>query len=236
VAGVLEPIAKRSAEAQALDQLRRAVIGGSLAPGARLTEVALAEQLETSRATIRTALHHLVAEGLAVQVPYTGWMVTSLSAQDAWELVTLRASLEALGASLSAERATPDARDALRLAFNHLVDAAASRHVAKSTKADVAFHQAVIAAAGHDRLVEHYRRVLQQISVLIATSNTLLSDPMLLVTQHQPIYTAICERDTIRAAATARAHVEDEGAALVSYLKQREAEIPQPRSVPKRPK
>ena len=101
---VLAPITRRSAESLALDRLRQAIIGGALPAGSRLTEMALAEQLATSRATIRTALHHLVAEGLAVQVPYTGWMVTSLTANDAWELVTLRASFESLAASLAAER------------------------------------------------------------------------------------------------------------------------------------
>jgi DNA-binding GntR family transcriptional regulator len=98
---LLEPITKRSAEVQALDQLRVAILSGTFAPGARLTETALAEQLATSRATIRTALHHLVAEGLVIQVPYTGWKVTRLTADDAWELVTLRASFEALAASLA---------------------------------------------------------------------------------------------------------------------------------------
>ena len=51
----LAPIAKRSAEAEALDRLRVAIVTHKLAPGARLTEVALAGQLGISRATIRSA-------------------------------------------------------------------------------------------------------------------------------------------------------------------------------------
>jgi DNA-binding GntR family transcriptional regulator len=217
---LLEPIAKRSAEVQALERLRGAIITGVFGSGARLTETVLADQLATSRATIRTALHHLVAEGLVVQVPYTGWMVTSLTATDAWELVTLRASFESLAASLAAERATPEARAAITEAFEALSTAARSRRTNAATAADLAFHRAIIAASGHDRLAEHYRRVAQQISIVIASSNALLSDPQLLVAQHKPMYDAIMAGAADRAEDFARRHIEDEGAKLLTHLRE----------------
>jgi DNA-binding GntR family transcriptional regulator len=212
---LLEPITRKSAESLALDRLREAILMGGLAAGARLTETALADQLATSRATVRTALHHLVAEGLAVQVPYTGWMVTSLTANDAWELVTLRASLESLAASLDA-------------AFEKLAISASSRKPAAATTADFAFHRAIIVAAAHERLVEHYRRVSQQISILIASSNALMSDPSHLVDQHAPIYRAIITGKADTAATLARRHIEDEGAKLIAHLHATEASTQKP--------
>jgi DNA-binding GntR family transcriptional regulator len=208
---LLEPITRKSAESLALDRLREAILMGGLAAGARLTETALADQLATSRATVRTALHHLVAEGLAVQVPYTGWMVTSLTANDAWELVTLRASLERLDA-----------------AFEKLAISASSRKPAAATTADFAFHRAIIVAAAHERLVEHYRRVSQQISILIASSNALMSDPSHLVDQHAPIYRAIITGKADTAATLARRHIEDEGAKLIAHLHATEASTQKP--------
>ena len=100
----LRPIRKKSAEVEAADALRNHVVGGSARPGERLTEARLSEALGLSRTTIRTALHQLANEGLVVQVPYTGWAVTSLSSADAWELYTLRGSLEALAARLLTEK------------------------------------------------------------------------------------------------------------------------------------
>jgi DNA-binding GntR family transcriptional regulator len=222
---ILVKIERRSAEVQALDSLRTAIVTGELGPGARLTEMALAAQLGTSRATIRTALHHLVAEGLAVQVPYTGWMVTSLTADDAWELVTLRAGFESLAARLAAERATPESMIAIEAAFEDLAISARSRKTAAATAADLAFHRAIVAASGHDRLGEHYRRVAQQISIVIASSNALMSDPALLVAQHQPLYDAIRSGRAKRAAELARRHVETEGDALVAHLRNAEVEV-----------
>ena len=113
----------------------------------------------------------------------------------------------------------------LTASFNKLSSTAASRRPAAATQADFAFHKAIITAAGHDRLVEHYRRVSQQISILIASSNALMSDPALLVGQHEPIYQAILSRKADKAAMLARRHVEDEGAKLIAHLNAAE---PQP--------
>lgn len=219
----LAKIERRSTESQALDRLREAIVGGTLAAGARLTEQALAAHLGTSRATIRTALHHLVAEGLAVQVPYTGWMVTSLGADDAWELVTLRAGFERLAASLAAERATAEGRAAITDAFEAMSRSARSRRGAAATAADFEFHRAIVAASGHERLAEHYRRVAQQVRILIASSNALMSDPGQLVAQHKPIYEAILARDAGAAGDLALRHVEDEGATLLAHLRARDS-------------
>lgn len=224
----LVKIEKKSAEGLTLESLRAAIVTGTLPPGARLTETNLAEQLGTSRATIRTALHHLVGEGLAVQVPYTGWMVLSLTADDAWELVTLRASFESLAASLAAERATTDARAALAGAFEALSTSARSRRSAAATAADLTFHRAIVAASGHERLGEHYRRVAQQISVLIASSNALMPDPQGLVAQHKPLFDAIMARKAQRAGDLARRHIEDEGAKLLAHLRTLENETTLP--------
>ena len=214
----LQPIAKRSAESEALERIRTAILGRRLAPGARLTEVALAGQLGISRATIRTALHHLVGEGLVVQVPYTGWMVARLTPKDAWELVTLRSSLETLAATLAAERASDDARHAMTDAFDHLAAEANSNHATEAAAADLAFHRAVVEASGHERLAEHYRRVAQQISIVIASTNLLFDETATLPQQHKPILDAILARDAATAAALMRAHVDDYGQKLIAKL------------------
>lgn len=219
----LNPIKKRSTEALALDQLRAAIVGGTLSAGARLTEQDLSTKLGTSRATIRSALHHLVSEGLVVQVPYTGWMVISLTARGARELVSLRSSLECLAAETAAQSTDAAARAEFDRAFKALVAVAAARKPVAASAADAAFHRAMVLLSGHERLAQHYRLVEQQISVLIASANALLSDPKLLVGQHQPIYDAITKRDPLAAVAKVRAHITAEGDKLIAHLNTIEA-------------
>src|SRR5262249_49947463 len=114
------PVDKRSLDRAAADKLRQAIVAGKIAPGARLKEANLALQFQLSRGTVRTALHRLVAEGLVAQRPYSGWQVVSLSSHDAWELYTLRGSLEALAARLAAANMNDTSRHKLWEAFGRL--------------------------------------------------------------------------------------------------------------------
>ena len=75
LAALSAPIEKRSLNNAAADQLRQVIVTGAVAPGVRLTEVALAVRMNLSRGTIRAALQRLVTEGLVVQRPYAGWEV-----------------------------------------------------------------------------------------------------------------------------------------------------------------
>lgn len=215
-------IRKKSVEALALDQLRAAIVGGTLPAGARLTEQDLSNRLGTSRATIRSALHHLVSEGLVAQVPYTGWTVASMTARDARELVSLRASLECLAAELAAGSDDKAARARFGASFDDLVTVAGTHDSLAASAADAAFHRAMVELAGHDRLDKHYRLVEQQIRVLIASSNALLSDASALVGQHRPIHDAIMAGKADAAARAVRTHIDEEGRKLVALLAARE--------------
>src|SRR5260221_2922501 len=109
-------------EVQATDALRDSIVSGAIPAGERITEIQISEQMNLSRATVRTALHQLVREGLLTLIPYTGWTVVSLSAQDVWELYTLRSAVERLAAQLVASTITPAKAARLDDAFAVLVE------------------------------------------------------------------------------------------------------------------
>ena len=90
---------------QVLDGLRRAIIDGRLAPGARLTERELTEMMGVSRTVIREALRQLETEGLIANVPNKGPVVRALSLAEAKDLYTIRAVLEGLAARLFVQNA-----------------------------------------------------------------------------------------------------------------------------------
>lgn len=91
---------------QVLDGLRRAIIDGRLAPGARLTERELTEMMHVSRTVIREALRQLETEGLIANVPNKGPVVRALSLDEAKDLYTIRAVLEGLASRLFVQNAT----------------------------------------------------------------------------------------------------------------------------------
>jgi len=218
----LRPVQKQSAEAQTTDNLRAYILSGALQPGARLTEIPLAEQLGVARATLRTSLHRLAGEGIVVQTPYTGWSVTELTPEDVWELWTLRGSLEGLAAKLAAERMSPVLRATIEKARDALAAACATGDVRKANDADFALHRTIISSVDHRRLQKQYKLVEQQVRLYIATSNMLAADNLpQIVTQHEKLLDAILSADPVRASAEAWNHNEVEGGKLVAWLADR---------------
>jgi len=95
-------------------ELRRLILSGELAPGSRLVEDRLAEQLGVSRNPIREAIRVLAPEGFIEVMPRRGACVARLSVLDAENLFDVRMALEPVGARLAARRASPEGCERLR--------------------------------------------------------------------------------------------------------------------------
>jgi DNA-binding GntR family transcriptional regulator len=218
---LLKPIQKRSAEVQATDALREQILRGGARPGSRLTEIGLSQQLGLSRSTIRTALQRLANEGLVVQEPYTDWQVASLSGADAWELYTLRASLEALGTGLAVGTLTQEGQQMIVAALDALVQACRTGDRVAIADQDLGFHSTIVELSGHRRLRDHYRLVRQQIRLYIAWSDAIMPDVDAIIETHRWLVDAILQRDADRAATLARDHCESAGRILAEFLGER---------------
>ncbi len=89
---------------RALHSLRDLILQGMLAPGDRLSELAIVERLGVSRTPVRAALIRLEEEGLVKAVPSGGFVVKAFSEHDIYDSIELRGTLEGLAARLAAER------------------------------------------------------------------------------------------------------------------------------------
>jgi DNA-binding GntR family transcriptional regulator len=214
-------ITPRSLDVQAADVLREQILSGAIPPGSRLLEIELSERLNLSRGTIRSALQQLTYEGLVVQYPYRGCAVCSLSSQDAWELYTLRQSLESLAARLAATAITANKAEVLEAALQQIVKAAKQQSWSAVAIADFALHQAIIDLAGHQRLRQQYKIVEQQIRLYIISCNALHLDLDGIATEHQQLVDAIVSAKADLAEQVAKGHNTD-GPMLVEHLRQME--------------
>jgi len=104
---------KRTAADKVYEALRRDIITLRHKPGASLTEAQLAAIHGTSRVPIREACRRLQQDRLLVGVPYKGYSVTTISAEDVRDAFELRAVLETSALEISKAHAT--ARDFDRL-------------------------------------------------------------------------------------------------------------------------
>ena len=90
----IEIEAPRSAEAAVTDALRTAIRQGVLAPGERLAQADLADQLGVSRIPLRDALRRLEMEGVVLIDGRRGAWVTRLGPDDISEIYEMRVILE----------------------------------------------------------------------------------------------------------------------------------------------
>ncbi len=86
--------------------LEERIVTLALAPGAILSESALAASLGIGRTPIREALQRLAREGLVTIMPRRGVMVSEINVRDQLEALKVRRVLECLMAELAAKRAT----------------------------------------------------------------------------------------------------------------------------------
>src|SRR5262245_43090553 len=84
-----------------LEHLRSGVLQGLYAPGQRLIEADLTQELRVSRGPLREAFRRLSAEGLLEIVPHRGAMVRRLTLREMRELFQIRLGLEMLAARLA---------------------------------------------------------------------------------------------------------------------------------------
>jgi DNA-binding GntR family transcriptional regulator len=97
-----------------LGELRRQIVGGELAGGAKLNEADIAARLRVSRGPVREAFRALEQSGLVRTEKNRGVFVRQLSLREADEIYELRAALDALIGRLAAQRIRPDQLQRLR--------------------------------------------------------------------------------------------------------------------------
>jgi DNA-binding GntR family transcriptional regulator len=140
-----------------------AISGGSLAPGQRITQEEIAQQLAVSRQPVLQALRLLKRDGFLQDAPGRGLQVAALDAQGIRNVYQVRGALDALAARLAAGRR-------LRIDPALLEEgrrAARGDDVNAMIEADLAFHVALYRAAGNPLIEEsaqlhwrHLKRVM----------------------------------------------------------------------------
>ena len=83
------------------DQIRQAILDGSLAPGQPLRQESLGTKYRVSRLPIREGLQYLESEGLVIFTPARGFFVSGLKPRDIEEVYELRISLEGLATRIA---------------------------------------------------------------------------------------------------------------------------------------
>ena len=109
-------------------QLRQRIVRQDLAPGSRLRERQIADELGVSRTVIRDALSILAERQLVVRYPNRGAEVVRLGRPEIIAIYEVRVAVEGLCARLATERAPAGAWEELTVLFRSPADDAVRHH------------------------------------------------------------------------------------------------------------
>ena len=194
----ITPIPRRPLHEEAVGQLRELIVQGRLAPGARLNERLLCQQLGISRSPLREAIKLLASEGLVVLLPNRGAQVAPLEAGRLAETLAVMGALEALAGELACRYAT-DAQIAEVAALHaEMVGKHARGDLASYFRYNQAIHLKIVEASGNATLANTYRQL--NANVLRARYMANLSRERWdeAVREHQSILAALTTRDVSR--------------------------------------
>ncbi len=204
-----------------LGHIEQMILSGQLNPGSKLSEIPLADQLGVSRGPVREAFRGLEEKGLVRVERNRGVFVRTISPLEAEDVYEVRQSLEALIVSRLA-------RDPQRLADKSLDELlakaeklAAKGDFANCHKLNIDFHDRLACLAGNATLVEHYRRLVNVISLFRHQAHSKISDASSLkasVADHQAILAALRQGAAEAATGLIRDHVEASRARLQQLL------------------
>ncbi|WP_106475900.1 GntR family transcriptional regulator [Phytohalomonas tamaricis] len=140
--------------------IRRAILAGDILPGEPIRERNLAAELQISRTPVREALFILQGEGLVTLSHNRGAYVTPFTTGDIEQIYSLRRLLESHAARCAAQHHNQAQLDAIAetLAVHRQLDSRATPM--EQAQADLAFHEAIAAAAGSQMLLTIAHQVL----------------------------------------------------------------------------
>lgn len=192
---------------QALEKLRKAIIGGDLAPGARLVERKLCDVLDVSRTVVREILRQLEAEGWVVNPPYKGPTVATVSTDEMRQIYEIRAALEGLAARLCATRATDDHIRRLENAVSAMARAAADGDVERHIQEIETFYEALTEGAEHTMMQAYLASHRSRVARLRSMSLSRPQRAERSVVEKRRLVDAIKARDSATAQRLAEEHV-----------------------------
>jgi DNA-binding GntR family transcriptional regulator len=188
-------------------ELERVVVGGEIAPGARINENALAGRFGVSRGPIREALRALEAAGLVFSIPNRGFFVRRLDLEEAAHIYDVRAALFGLAGQTLAATATADVLEGLNNRLAEMDRAADARDFDAYYPLNLDFHRYIIESTGNPVLAGHYLDLVKQMHLFRARSLGPGGGLAVSNAEHREMVEAVARRDPLAAREAFADHV-----------------------------
>jgi DNA-binding GntR family transcriptional regulator len=200
------------------ERLRAQIVAGELASGTKLRQVEIARRFGVSTTPVREALAALQREGLVRLHPQRGAVVFVPTVEDLREHYEIRAALEALAASRTAERFEERWAAPLETWLDEMqTGPPAMRYLELNQR----FHTQLYEHCGRPRLVEMIAGLRDASSAYLHIYRAAADFPVeRLDSEHRRILAACLARDADDAAAATREHLQNTVEHVATRLEQ----------------
>jgi len=189
------------------ERLRAQIVAGELPAGSKLRQVEIARRFGVSTTPVREALAALQREGLVRLHPQRGAVVFVPTVSDLHEHYEIRAALESLAASRTAERFQEPWVAPLEALLDEM---STGPPAARYIELNQDFHTQLYERCGRPRLVEMIAGLRDASSAYLHIYRAADDFPATRLDQeHRAILAACVARDPRRAAAATREHLEN---------------------------
>ena len=192
------------------EQLLDAIAAGAVAPGVRLVQGAIAEQMNVSRTPVREALLRLEREKILDSVDRGGFVVRTITSEDARHIYQVRQAIEGHCARLVAEAANPATAAAALLPLVEATEQWTSDDGLKlAFQRNDALHRGVVEATRNPVLVSAFDLVWARAQSFLMYAVLVAIDPVAEApgSGHRDILQAISAGDGHKAQETMIAHI-----------------------------
>jgi DNA-binding GntR family transcriptional regulator len=214
------------------EAIRKLILDGVLAPGQRLKERELCEQLGVSRTPVREAIKALTQEGLLRAMPNRSAVVATMELEEVRALTVVLAEIEALSARLACAAASEADLEKIASAHHQMVLFHVRDLLHEYFHYNKEFHRLIAAATGNSVLLWNWTVLATRSDRARFISNLRPKRWPLAIQEHAGILEALIARDGERAASLMREHVHNGLSGVIAALEQQEA-LPARRGKPR---
>jgi DNA-binding GntR family transcriptional regulator len=180
----VQSIRRTTAASTVAEELRDALLSGLLPPGTPLPERDVAERVGAEPQVVRAALSELEHDGLVVHSLHRGLEVPRVTRDELRDIYAARRVFELAGLEAML-RARPVDVSWLVAATERMGEAAIASDGRALVEADLAFHLAIVAAAGSRRLTRSAQSALMEVRLVMSVADRASDDLPALVADHQ---------------------------------------------------
>jgi DNA-binding GntR family transcriptional regulator len=153
------------------ERLRLMLVEGRIAPGEKLNERVLCEQLGVSRTPLREAIKLLAAEGLVDLLPNRGAIAVKLTEADVIDTFEVLAELEGFSGELAADRISDAQLTEIRALHYEMMACFARQDLSGYYQRNAQIHTAINEAARNPVLSGTYRSINARVQSLRFRTN-----------------------------------------------------------------